>query len=109
MHDAQYIPGVLNAYSRKIPVTLMLGCPFSAFYNGKILYTEWHNMSWAMKGDEIYMPENFDKYLKENGVTHIVVDRCTPEDRRIELVDYVKANSKLIVRYDDTYLYELEQ
>lgn len=106
-NDSQYISSILNSSSKSIPVTLMLGCPFGAEYDGKILYTEWHNMSWAMREPSIYSIDVFNSYLKEKGVTHVVVDRCTKENRRIELVEYVRGISTLVGNYEDTFLYKI--
>lgn len=103
----RYLGTLLAASERRIPTVLMLGCPYGAHFNGRTIYTSWHNYSWKSRESQLLDFQNFEQYLRANGVTHVITDGCMTSDQRIVLLPFIKEHYPRIAEWESVELYEV--
>lgn len=107
LNGHQYVGHVLGASVRKIPTVLLLGCPYGAHFDGRTLYTTWHNYSWKSRETLLLEEAEFKRYLVANAVSHIVLDGCTPPAVREALAPYIHQHFPRIAELWGVELYEV--
>jgi len=105
----QYLGRVLGSSTRITPTVLLLGCPYGAYFDGRTIYTTWHNHSWKSKEAKLLDVVEFEKYLVANSVSHIVLDGCTTPAVRETLAPYVQQHFSKIAELWGSELYEIEK
>ncbi|WP_294737472.1 hypothetical protein [uncultured Pseudomonas sp.] len=103
----QYMGNILAASVRKTPTVLLLGCPYGAYFNGRTIYTTWHNYSWASRQAQLLDTAQFERYLAENEVSHIVLDGCTKPEVRAALAPYIHQHFRRMAELWGVEMYEV--
>lgn len=109
LNGHRYVADILNSTARPLPSVLLLGCSYGAYFNGRVIYTNWINHSWAVKEPQLLNPVNFLQYIRDNKVSHIVLDGCTVSDRRASLIPVVKENFAQIAEWGGVQLFEVRR
>lgn len=107
MSGHKYVSNVFNALQRDNTTVLMLGCPFGAYFNSRTIYATWPNYSWIKQESKLLEPGEFDRFLKANNVSHVVIDPCTFEDSRKLFFPMVQERFQRIAKLWDVELYQL--
>lgn len=103
----RYVGNVLAASMRERPTVLLLGCPYGAYFNGRTIYTTWHNHSWKGRESQLLEVAEFDRYIAANKVTHIVMDGCTLPTVRADLTPYIHQHFSRLTELWGVELYEI--
>ncbi len=105
----RYMGNVLAASMREAPTVLLLGCPYGAYFNGRTIYTTWHNYSWSSREAQLLDVAEFERYLAANRVTHIVIDGATSPAVRASLVPYIKQHFTPMAELWGVEMYEIKK
>lgn len=106
LNGHQYVGNVLEASARQIPTTLLLGCPYGAHFDGRTIYTTWHNYSWKSREAQLLNVAEFEHYLAANAVSHIVLDGCTPPAVRNALAPFIQQRYSRLAELWGVELYQ---
>ncbi|WP_174435371.1 hypothetical protein [Pseudomonas piscis] len=105
----RYLGNILAASMRETPTVLLLGCPYGAYFNGRTIYTTWHNYSWSSREAQLLDVAEFERYLAANRVTHIVIDGETWPTARARLVPYIEKKFTKVAELWGVVLYEVKR